>query len=71
MTGKMRETKMILEEIERTEKILELLKNTRSYIDIRVNTTHIEATKNITSFIRTEYELKLKELERQWEEVTK
>lgn len=71
MTGEMREMQILLREIENTEKILKLLKDVRSYVDIRVDTTHIEATKNITSFIRTEYELKLRELERKWEEVTK
>ena len=68
MTGKMKEMQRLLEEIEVTEKILGLLKDVRSYIDISINMTHIEATENITNFIRTEYELKLKKLERQWEE---
>lgn len=68
MTGKMKEMQRLLEEIEVTEKILGLLKDVRSYIDINVYMTHIEATENITNFIRTEYELKLKKLERQWEE---
>ena len=68
MTGKMKEMQRLLDEIEVTEKILGLLKDVRSYIDISVYTTHIEATENITNFIRTEYELKLKKLERQWEE---
>lgn len=68
MTGKMKEMQRLLEEIEVTEKILGLLKDVRSHIDINVYMTHIEATENITNFIRTEYELKLKKLERQWEE---
>lgn len=68
MTGKMKEMHRLLDEIEVTEKILGLLKDVRSYIDISVCMTHIEATENITNFIRTEYELKLKKLERQWEE---
>lgn len=71
MTGKMKEMQMLLEKIESTEKILGLLKDVRSYIDINVCMTHIEATENITNFIRTEYELKLKKLERQWEEMTR
>lgn len=68
MTGKMKEMQRLLDEIEVTEKILGLLKDVRSYINISVCMTHIEATENITNFIRTEYELKLKKLERQWEE---
>ena len=68
MTGKMKEMQRLLEEIEVTEKILGLLKDVRSHIDISVCMTHIEVTENITNFIRTEYELKLKKLERQWEE---
>lgn len=68
MTGKMKEMQRLLEEIEVTEKILGLLKDVRSHIDISVYMTHIEVTENITNFIRTEYELKLKKLERQWEE---
>lgn len=71
MTGKMKEMQILLYEIEVTEKILGLLKDVRSYIDINVCMTHIEATENITNFIRTEYELKLKKLERQWEEMTR
>lgn len=71
MTGKMKEMQRLLYEIEVTEKILGLLKDVRSYINISVCMTHIEATENITNFIRTEYELKLKELERQWEEMTR
>lgn len=68
MTGKMKEMQRLLEEIEVTEKILGLLKDVRSHIDISVCMTHIKVTENITNFIRTEYELKLKKLERQWEE---
>lgn len=68
MTGKMKEMQRLLEEIEVTEKILGLLKDVRSHIDISVCMTRIEVTENITNFIRTEYELKLKKLERQWEE---
>lgn len=68
MTGKMKEMQRLLEEIEVTEKILGLLKDVRSHIDINVCMTRIEVTENITNFIRTEYELKLKKLERQWEE---
>ena len=71
MTGKMKEMQMLLEEIESTEKILGLLKDVRSHIDISVCMTHIEVTENMTNFIRTEYELKLKKLERQWEEMRK
>lgn len=71
MTGKMKEMQRLLEEIEVTEKILGLLKDVRSHIDISVCMTHIEATENITNFIRTEHELKLKNLERQWEEMTR
>lgn len=67
----MKEMQRLLDEIEVTEKILGLLKDVRSYIDISVCMTHIEATENITNFIRTEYELKLKKLERQWEEMTR
>lgn len=66
----MKEMQRLLEEIEVTEKILGLLKDVRSHIDISVCMTHIEVTENITNFIRTEYELKLKKLERQWEEKT-
>lgn len=68
MTGKMKEMQRLLEEIEVTEKILGLLKDVRSHIDISVCMTRIEVTENITNFIRAEYELKLKKLERQWEE---
>lgn len=71
MTGKMKEMQMLLEKIESTEKILGLLKDVRSHIDISVCMTHIEVTENMTNFIRTEHELKLKKLERQWEEMTR
>ena len=69
MTGKMKEMQMLLEKIESTEKILGLLKDVRSHIDISVCMTHIEVTENMTNFIRTEYELKLKKLEKQWREM--
>lgn len=68
MTGEMREMQILLREIENTEKILKLLKDVRNHVSISVNITPIEVTENITSFIRAEYELKLKELERQWKE---
>ena len=68
MTGTMKEAKQILDKIERIESVIQLLKNPASNVSISVNMTHIEVTRNITSFIRTEYELKLKELERQWRE---
>lgn len=68
MTGEMREMQILLREIENTEKILKLLKDVRNHVSISVNITPIEVTENITSFIRAEYELKLKELERQWRE---
>ena len=64
----MREMQILLREIENTEKILKLLKDVRNHVSISVNITPIEVTENITSFIRAEYELKLKELERQWKE---
>lgn len=71
MTGKMKEMQMLLEKIESTEKILGLLKDVRSHIDISVCMTHIEVTESMAAFIRTEYELKLKKLKRQWEEMTR
>ena len=71
MTGEMREMQILLEEIKRVEEIIRLLKNPRNNVRVVINTTSVNATENAINFIRTEYELELKKLEKRWEEIRK